>query len=116
MTIQTFNPPVRPSPGTRRKPEIKTLVAEFGDGYTQETEDGLNNIRRVMSLRWEVLTPAQADTIEEFLTQHRGTKVFLWTPSNSATPIRWTCKEWERIDDKVHSITATFRESFNYAT
>src|SRR5690606_29261995 len=43
--IPTFDPPFAPSPGAQNKPEIKILQAEFGDGYSQPTPNGLNHIR-----------------------------------------------------------------------
>lgn len=113
MTIPTFNPPVGASPGTKNKPEIKILEAEFGDGYTQATGDGLNHIRKVVSLQWDVLTETQADTIEAFFTDQKGYLPFLYTLRGQSTPTKWTCKEWDRTWGSPNTVTATLRQSFS---
>ena len=118
MPLPTFTPPVAPSPGTTDKPEFKVLVADFGDGYTQGSADGLNNVQRVLSLNWETLTPAQCNTIMNFLKGTKGTGIFYYTPSNEATALKWTCSEVsdKRGEGGLRSVTATFRQSFNLAT
>jgi phage-related protein len=111
MTLRTFAPPVWPTESTD-KPEIKLLEAEFGDGYTQAVGDGMNHIRRIFALQWDVLTPEQASQIEQFLTEHGGFQPFLWTPSGDPRPLKWTCKEWDRKRATPNEMTATFRQSF----
>lgn len=115
MTLATFSPPIQPSTGVTNKPQIKILEAQFGDGYTQATGDGLNHIRAEFSLMWEVLTPAQADAIESFFEAHGGYAPFLWTAPGKSTPQKWTCKQWERTFNRAGfvSIKATVTQSFN---
>lgn len=60
--LVSFLPPRNPDPGMGRKPESKILSAGFGDGYTQETADGINHIRDVMTLTWSGLTQLEADS------------------------------------------------------
>jgi phage-related protein len=115
MSISTFVPPIPPSPGTANKPEIKLLEAQFGDGYTQVTRDGLNHIRKILTLSWDGLVPAHAKIITDFLEARGGDESFLYTPSDEAVPIQWTCKEWDdkRTQGGLRVITATFRQNFN---
>ena len=115
MIIDTFTPPVAPSPGTSRKPEIKLLEAEFGDGYTQVVRDGLNHIRRTYDLRWDVLTYAQADVIEAFLEAKGGDTPFLYQHAHTSAPLKVTCKDWQRTEAAAGlcSFSATFKQSFN---
>lgn len=117
MAIETFVPPIPPSPGTSNKPEFKVLEAEFGDGYTQAGADGLNNIRDVLSLEWETLTPAQAEAIITFIRRQYGARPFWYTPSNGVRQ-KWTCKEYtdKRGEGGLRTVTATFRQSFNLVT
>lgn len=116
MSLDTFYPPVAPSPGSSRKPELKLLKAEFGDGYTQTARDGLNHMRKVFALKWDVLTHGQADAIEAFLERHGGSDAFLYRHSNTPAPIKVTCEEWAREDAAAGlcSFTATFRQSFDF--
>jgi phage-related protein len=84
MALAVFNPPIPPS-SVRKRPEVRVLTASFGDGYQQKVADGLNNVRKVFALEWEVLTPAQADAIVTFLESHGGYKPFLYA-SPAAPP------------------------------
>lgn len=118
MPLDTFTPPIPPSPGTSNKPELKILDAAFGDGYDQPTPDGLNHIRRVLSLQWETLTPANCKTITDFLEGKLGTEPFYYTPSDEVSPVRWTCREWNdrRGQRGFRMLSATFREYFGSLT
>jgi phage-related protein len=111
MAFDTFNPPLAPSPGTKMQPEVKTLKAQFGDGYVQMAPDGLNNVREVANLTWSVLLPAQADAIYTFLKAHKGTIPFYYALRDGVTR-KWTCEQFDRLWDTPNTVTATFRESF----
>jgi phage-related protein len=118
MAIATFTPPRAPNVGTEDAPKVSLLKAEFGDGYTQATAAGINHIRRIISLEWEVLTPTQAKAMTDFFVAQGGYKPFWWTPSNEATPLKWTCEEWKDKRDKggLRTVSATFIQSFNLVT
>lgn len=108
MTLQTFTPPIAPS-STKKRPKLRLLKAEFGDGYTQTTRDGMNHQRNVIDLTWEVLTPAQADAITAFFEEHGGDTPFLYNGT------KFTCEVWEDSTGRggFRTITATFEQSFN---
>jgi phage-related protein len=110
----TFTPPIPPSPGTRQERDIKLYVAEFGDGYEQVVPNGLNHMRRKLSLSWDSLTPTDSNTIDSFLKTQKGYLPFYYTPSDELTAIAWTCKEWsfQRNQSGFRSLTAQFIESF----
>src|SRR6476660_297070 len=109
MTIATFNPNPKPSPGTIRKPKLKILKADFGDGYTQPTPDGINFIRKTLQLQWELLTPTQAQAFDTFF-ETNAAQPFWYTPSNETTPIKWQCGEWSSTvtDSGFYRYSATF--------
>ncbi|MFG1314707.1 phage tail protein [Xanthobacter autotrophicus] len=117
MALETFVPPIPPSPSTGNKPELKLLEAQFGDGYTQTTRDGMNHIRDNVSLTWDLLLPAQADAIDAFFRTKGGDTPFLYKPVMFAAPVRWTCKEWSHdvIENGFRTITATLKRDFNVA-
>lgn len=112
MAFVTFTPPVRQSPGTKNTPEIKLLQAAFGDGYTQDGPDGSNNVRDVVSLSWNVLTEADAQTIFDFLMAH--TTVPFYYAMTGNTTKKWTAKDTSRAWDTPNTVTSTFRQSFIY--
>lgn len=118
MTIQTFNPAIAPSPGTSATQKLKLLKAEFGDGYVQTVQNGLNYERRSLRLTWDLLHPSDAIYITDFLTLHGGNYPFWYTPSDEANAIKWTCVDWsdDRIDSGYRRISATFEESFDTRT
>ncbi|QCI66553.1 hypothetical protein E8M01_21365 [Phreatobacter stygius] len=67
MSLACCAPNPGPSPGTGNTPELKILSAPFGDHNSQERPDGINHIRSVWRLKWDALTPGQADAIEDFM-------------------------------------------------
>lgn len=74
----TFNwPPLLVSPGGQAT--LRTLKAQFGDGYSQEAEDGINN--EISTWQLSFLGSAETiTTIRDFLRSHGGATSFNWTP------------------------------------
>jgi phage-related protein len=122
MTIPTFTPPRAPDVGLSRKPEVKLLEADFGDGYTQAVGDGSNFIRDVVTLTWSGLSAAEADGMFSFWTaQGGGMSHFYYTLPGQSSPIKWTWKDYSQSwsgsgTSTSYTITATFRQSFNIST
>lgn len=113
MALDTFAPPVAPSPGSTMTPALKIREVEFGDGYTQPLPDGLNHIRMTIQLNWDGLTEAEMNTIWAFLVAHKGTTPFYYQTIGDADPRKWTCKEFERRKSSgLFTLSATLVESF----
>lgn len=96
-------------------PEFKLKKADFGDGYSQVTRDGLNHIRRVVSLRWDVLTEAQADTIENWILGKGGDTPFLYALRGDAAR-QWTCERISRTRGSPNTVAIELREDFALAS
>ncbi|MEO4040349.1 phage tail protein [Hoeflea sp. CAU 1731] len=111
--VLIFEPPIAPSVGMTRKPEIKLLRAEFGDGYTQATPNGINHIREVITLSWQVLSENELAQIEDFLKSHGGYKTFYYCVPGSAL-LKFNCDDWEatQISPDYFSLKATFKQTF----
>ncbi|MDY8107762.1 phage tail protein [Fulvimarina sp. 2208YS6-2-32] len=118
MVLETLTPPVSPSIGMTDKPEIKIARTDFGDGYTQTTPLGINHIRRVVTLRWNVLALDDKEAIEGFLVRHGGYKPFFYRIPREPAVLKWTCDDWNtsRNTGGFASIEATFRQSFDLRT
>jgi len=118
MTIPTFTPPRLPDMGTGGKFKTKILKADFGDGYTQSAADGVNYIRRTVTLSWEVLTPTEIATMNAFFVAQGGWNQFWWTPTDESTPVKWTCEEWDikGTNSGLRTWSAVFVQSFNLTT
>lgn len=112
MTIPTFNPIVRPSPGSDFKPVISIRKAAFGDGYTQAAPAGLNHIRQTVSLKWDGLTEAQAASLRAFFESRKGVEPFFYRPYGIAEPVKWTCSDWSWTAQAPFSFYAKLEESF----
>lgn len=115
MPLNTFTPAVNPSLNYSKNVKARTRRADFGDGYSQRVADGLNTIKREVSLNFEALSTSQADDIETFLIARAGAEAFLYTLPDEVSARKWICPEWSRGPQAgtLRSITATFEEVFD---
>lgn len=117
MPLTTFDPTPKPSPGTALTQQIKILEAEFGDGYTQATPDGINHIRQQVELKWDALTESQMQVIIGFFVARRAVEAFYYQPAGEVSPLKWTCKEWSRsTENGIWKVQAKFMQSFTNLT
>lgn len=112
MSLPTFTPSLAPSPGSQIENEVSLHTADFGDGYTLEAPRGLNHIRRVVTLTWRSVTPAQASELDAFFAGQGGYKPFLYQPYGFDAPVKWTCREWSTSTTTPISFTAKLRQNF----
>lgn len=116
--MKTFVPPKAPRVGDGASKQVEARIrrAQFGDGYSQRSGDGLNALAATVPLRWGALSVAQADVIEAFFEARRGYEAFLYTlPASLLGERKWIVTSWSRTADldDVHSITATFEQVFD---
>lgn len=112
-----------PSASTRGTAKPRKLKAQFGDGYMQESSDGINAQLR----QWELVftdihvtegtgaSGANLKDINDFLTTQGAYKKFLWTqpsPFNIEGAMMWVCEEWEWLYDRgsVVGLRAVFEQ------
>lgn len=114
MAIPTFDPVKRPLIGEALTTTARTLSAQFGDGYSQVTIDGLNALGRKAVLRWNGLSMAQKDIITEQLEILSGTSFAYQLPIEDVVRI-WRCGEWTVNDNDAVKlgIDATFTQVFD---
>lgn len=101
-----------PAPGARQTKAPRVATAQFGDGYQQRAQRGINNTTRV----WELEFPRETlviDAIEDFLSARAAVESFAWTPPKGPAG-RWLCKTWsqEALVGTDQTLTATFEEVF----
>jgi phage-related protein len=115
MPVPVFIPPVPPTVGTSLTMRPRVRVAQFGDGYSQRTADGLNAQPQVWSVSWSPVTQANADTITDFLAARGGVQAFRWTPPGHTTQRVFICREWtvEPRGAQLVDVSATFVEVFD---
>ena len=108
-TFPSFDPLVGASKVSR--PTVRRV--QFGDGYSQRLQFGLNNDPKTWSLGFDV-TEAEADEIETFLEARGGVESFDWSPPDDTSTYKWVCSEWNKTINFPGraEISATFRQVF----
>lgn len=99
---------------TQRAYEPKVLINDFGDGYSQRVPDGINTIRRTISVTF-LGSRSDIDTYNNFFTNLAGASNFSWTPPGEDTERKWICPKWTITDmsNNIQELTATFREVYD---
>lgn len=89
MALDTFAPISQPTvDATQRVVKRRVNAAQFGDGYSQRSMDGLNTSLRTFTAAWAALVSTEADTYEAFFDAHAVTP-FLWTPPLETVERKW---------------------------
>jgi phage-related protein len=118
MALDIFNPPKQPSvnagAGTDVEPRI--LVSKLGDGNSQRVADGLNDLPAMLTLVWDPIHWADAETIEAFLNEHRGGVAFLYKPVNETRTRAWYWTKRQRVPSMTiaERMTVSLEECFDY--
>jgi phage-related protein len=117
MSLDTFTPPRIPDAPMAETSKLSLSEAEFGDGYTQATPNGLNHIRRSYQAKWTALTDDEAQTIVAFMASHKGSEPFWYTVPRIGK-LKVSCKNWSRTLNELGSVdvTAELVESFSTET
>lgn len=110
MTTFTFIPA---SAQLTKKPRV--LEANFGDGYTQRTNFGINANPQSWSLSFIFTgSPTAHMPFKNFLDSHNGVTPFDWTPPGESTSYRFTCKDYScnASPGNVWQCSAVFEQDF----
>jgi len=92
--------------------EPKVNVIEFGDGYSERTPVGLNNLPDVWNVKFTT-TRVKGLLILEFFERHLGSKSFQWTNPLNRTGY-YVCTKWssDQMKGGHIAISATFKREF----
>ncbi|MBO8132454.1 phage tail protein [Dickeya fangzhongdai] len=114
MSIETFSWPIQTAsqPATEYTQTVRK--AQFGDGYSQVSGDGINGerIRFQYSYRGPVATVIE---IRDFMRAHR-TKSFVFTPPHESTGLYLVVADSVRVipNGKTQAtVSATFEQTFS---
>jgi phage-related protein len=104
-----------PSKSTQGTVKARVLLAQYGDGYAQRSQDGINVGLTTWSnmfgpIPWSVLT-----AIDTFLRGQAGWQKFIWVPPAPYNDITryFICSDWNWIYDDgqvISGLTANFIE------
>lgn len=131
MTAPTFIPPQQPDIGAQATVQPRVLRAQFGDGYSQRSADGLNTRPVIWSLTWGTVTDEVAQQIVGFFEAREGVEAFRWLRPD-ATSLRivademdgrylllslplFVCETWSETLRTAgeRSVSARFRQEFD---
>ncbi|MGR4927268.1 phage tail protein [Bradyrhizobium sp. CAR08] len=115
MALDVFTPIHNPSKeGTRRAVKRRVNTAQFGDGYSQRSGDGLNASPRTFTASWSALAAAEAQVYEDFFDAHKSTP-FLWTPPLEVAQRKWIAGDSDQgyLGGSTVSLTCTLTEVFD---
>lgn len=91
---------------------FRVLVAQFGDGYSQEAEDGINNETQSWPLQFAG-TLKEIIAIRDFFRRHKGSRGFSWTtPLGDAGVFKVSAYSPALQGGDVWTISATFEQKF----
>ena len=114
MSWDDFVPALYPAKGSSQTTGFTLLVANFGDGYTQRADAGINSTKDTWTLNWDVLTLDQAGYIYDFLVAHRAVAFTYYALNNDLT--LYTCKSVSKtFDVTFYKVDATIEQQFDLA-
>lgn len=83
--MQTFAPSKSPNYSIQSTITPKVKILQFGNGYTQRTQDGINNKEKKHRLQFGLLTNAEYIDFLNFFNQHGGHTAFKYQIPNLDT-------------------------------
>jgi phage-related protein len=104
-----------PAKGFSKTPTIAIRHIAFGDGYSQRSPKGINNVTYTWTLRFVNRTLTESNAIEAFLLDKGGVFHFLWTPPDEVIEYKVVSQRWSSQITSQFSktITATFVQVFD---
>lgn len=110
MTPSTFNLAV-PEQGAKRRVTPAVVEYKFGDGYVQNTADGINNQMETWDLQFNSRPRSVIQAIADYLADKGGVTQFAWTTPRGETK-QFICKSWDETynHDADCSLSCTFTQ------
>lgn len=109
MTIKTL--PWCPQPGYSVEEEPRRKVLNFGNGYQQRIEDGINTLLRKYSVTFKVRN-SEAVIFRNFMKEHGGVHAFYFKDNAlGGESVKVVCPKFQRQIGKIHTtFTCEFEE------
>ena len=110
--MATF-PSITPTYGLQKRSAPNVRGIQFGSGYQQRAQFGINQNPKVYNLEFQV-SEAEADTIETFLDARGAVESFTFTPPAESSSAKFICRQWSKSIPYLNraTITATFEQVF----
>lgn len=110
--MATF-PSINPTYGVQKRSAPRVRAIQFGSGYQQRAQFGIQQNPKVYNLTFEV-SETDADTIEAFLDARAAVENFDFTPPDESSSSKFICREWSKSIPYLNraTVTATFEQVF----
>ena len=113
--ITGFSSAVQPDKQLSRKNTPRVHLAQFGDGYEQRLQDGINSLKQEISVSFQTRPKAEIDDLVAFFESLNGVTKFRFdiadsNASSSTETIKVVCPDWEQKweYDDFYTLSATF--------
>jgi|TARA_B100000287_G_C20163421_1_gene595150 phage-related protein len=117
--ITGFSSAVQPDKQLSRKNTPRVHLAQFGDGYEQRLQDGINSLKQEISVSFQTRPKAEIDDLVAFFESLNGVTKFRFdiadsNASSSTETIKVVCPDWEQKweYDDYYTLDATFRRVY----
>lgn len=106
---------IQPAVGFRKAVKPSVDIAKFGDGYSQRTVAGLNNMPATFQLTFQNQPLNVITAIENFLIARKGTEHFTWTPPGESQLKVIAIDGWDKeyTSEISRTLTVTFTQVFD---
>jgi phage-related protein len=101
------------------EPELRAIVTQFGGGYEQTSDEGINNEvdKITLNCAFAPKDTAEASRLKAFLNRHGASKAFLWRKPWEATPKKWRVESYNQETKSIgaafdHTFTIKLKQSF----
>lgn len=102
MTIKTL--PYCPQPGYGVEEEPKRKVLDFGNGYQQRMQDGINPLLRKYTVSYK-LKHKDAVKFRQFMVEHGGVRPFYFKDiANGGELVKVVCPKFPRQANLTHTV------------
>jgi phage-related protein len=110
--MATF-PSISPTYGVQKRSAPRVRAIQFGSGYQQRAQFGIQQNPKIYNLTFEV-SETDADTIEAFLDARAAVENFNFTPPGESSSSKFICREWSKSIPYLNraTVTATFEQVF----
>ena len=110
--MATF-PSISPTYGVQKRSAPRVRAIQFGSGYQQRAQFGIQQNPKTFDLKFEV-SETDADTIEAFLDARAAVQSFNFTPPGESSSSKFICREWSKSIPLLNraTVTAKFEQVF----
>ena len=117
--ITGFSSAVQPDKSLSRKNTPRVHLAQFGDGYEQMLQDGINSLKQEISVSFQTRPKPEIDDLVAFFESLNGVTKFRFdiadsNAGSSTETIKVVCPDWDQKweYDDYYTLDATFRRVY----